>query len=93
MSQNKPSKHENITLSFPQDLNTLLHLRVTRRGISKYVAEAVRKALEEDEQKELLKLEAAYEEANKDKDRLKEIEEWGSLDSFENSEDWEWENE
>ena len=31
--------------------------------------------------KEMLKLEAAYNEANKDKDRLAEIKEWDVLDN------------
>jgi Arc/MetJ-type ribon-helix-helix transcriptional regulator len=82
--------NENITLSFPSDINALLHVRVPRRGISKYVAEAVRKALKEDEQRELLKLEAAYEEANQDQDRLEVIEDWKGLDNADQDDDWEW---
>ena len=82
-------KHENITLSFPSDLNALLHVRVSRRGISKYVAKAVKKALEEDEQRELLKLEAAYEEAGKDPDRLEVIKDFEALDNAD-VEGWEW---
>jgi len=45
--------HENITLSFPSDLNAILHARVSNRGISKYVANAVRIALEEEEKAKL----------------------------------------
>jgi len=86
-------KHENITLSFPEDLNALLHLRIARRGISKYVAEAVRKALEEDKKKTVRDLEAAYEAANQDLDRLKAIEEWSSLDQSEEADNWEWKDE
>lgn len=71
-------KHTNITLSFPEDLKVLLHFKVSRRGISKFVAEAVRKALEEEEKRELVRLEAAYEEANKDPDRLETITAWES---------------
>jgi len=83
-------KHENITLSFPSDLNALLRVKVPRRGVSKYVAEAVRKALEEDEKRELLDLEAAYEEANKDVDRSRAVEEWKLLDNADKVEGWEW---
>lgn len=81
-------KHENITLSFPSDLAALLHIKIPRRGISKYVSEAVKKALKEDEQKALLKLEAAYEDANKDRDRLKLIEDWAAIEQ-EDTQEWE----
>jgi len=83
-------KRENITLSFPSDLNALLHVKIPRRGISKYVAEAVRKALEDDEKKELMKLEAAYEESNEDPDRQDVIDGWKELDHRDNTEGWEW---
>lgn len=83
-------RHENITLSFPADLNALLHIKISRRGISKYVAEAVRKALEEDEKKELMKLEAAYEESNEDRERQDVIDEWKDLDHLDNTDGWEW---
>jgi len=83
-------KHENVTLSFPAELNALLHIRVTRRGISKYVANAVKKALEEDERKELMKLEKAYEESNKDQDRVEIVNDWKGLDTVDNIEGWEW---
>lgn len=82
-------KHQNITLSFPTDLTLLLHTRLSRRGISKYVAEAVRNRLEEDSVKELQKLEAAYEEATKDPDRLKTIQDWDSITESD-SDLWEW---
>ena len=86
-------KHENITLSFPSDLTALLHRKVPRRGISKYVADAVRKALEEEEQKQMLQLEAAYEAANKDRHRLKTIEEWKTIENVDSVEGWEWTHE
>lgn len=86
----KRQKHQNITLSFPSDLNALLHARVSRRGISQYVAKSVRESLEADERNELLKLEAAYEEANKDPDRLAVIEDWKTLDNTDSTEGWEW---
>jgi len=83
-------RHQNITLSFPSDLNALLHMKVSGRGISKYVAKAVRKALEEDESKEQMELEAAYEEANKDRDRLEVIKDWKTLDDVTDVRNWEW---
>lgn len=86
-------KHENITLSFPTDLTALLHIKISRRGISKYVAEAVKKALKEDQERELLKLETAYEEANKDPDRLEVMEDWKILDNVDDTEGWEWKDE
>lgn len=86
-------KHENITLSFPSDLTSLLHSKVPRRGISKYVADAVRKALEEEEQKKMLQLEEAYEAANKDRDRSKTVEEWKAIENVDNAEGWEWTHE
>lgn len=83
-------KHENITLSFPAELNALLHARVSTRGISKYVAKAVKKALDEDEKRTSMSLEAAYEEAGRDRERLKEIEEWKVLDHLDYNPEWEW---
>ncbi len=85
----KPVKHSNITLSFPSDLNAILHAKVSRRGISQFVANAVRVALAEKEQQELAELEAAYKQANKDRDRQKTIAEWKALDNDE-IENWEW---
>ena len=82
-------KHQNITLSFPRELSALLHDRIPRRGISQYVAKAVRKALEEDERKSMSKLEAAYEQAEKDRSRSRTIKELKTLDADE-IEGWEW---
>jgi hypothetical protein len=87
MGQNK---HTNVTLSFPVDLNALLHAKVARSKISKYVAESVRKSLIEDEEREAAKLEAAYEKANSDLDRLKAVSEWNDLDNSDDIEGWEW---
>lgn len=83
-------KHQNITLSLPKDLNALLHAKVPSRGISKYVADAVRAALEKDTQKAQLELEAAYEEASLDPDRQKVVDEWSTLDADTDIEGWEW---
>lgn len=86
-------KHENITLSIPSDINLLLHTKVPRRGISKYVTEAIRKSLLEDEKNEELKLESFYEEANSDPNRVDSIDAFKSLDEIDDIEGWEWNDE
>jgi len=83
-------KHVNITLSIPADLNALLHAKFPHRGISNYVANIVRVALDEEQQKERLALEAAYEEAEKDPERKKLIQEWRAVDAEDDTEGWEW---
>ena len=83
-------KHENITLSFPHDLSVLLRTRVPSRGISSYVANAVRQALEKESMEETKRLEAAYEKANKDRLRQKVIKEMKALDGLDDVEGWEW---
>lgn len=82
-------KHANITLSFPSDIRKRLLVKTSNRGISKYVVAAVKKALDEDELRELQELEKAYEEAGKDPDRKKTIEEWEKIDHKDVSEEWE----
>lgn len=84
-------KHENITLSFPVELTALLHVKVPARGLSKYVADVVRKALDEDEKRMQSELEKAYEMANLDADREAVIKEWESLDQ-ESDKEWVWED-
>jgi muramoyltetrapeptide carboxypeptidase LdcA involved in peptidoglycan recycling len=74
------------TLHGLSDLTALLHSKVPRRGLSKYVADAFRKALEEEEQKQMFQLEATYEAANKDRNRLKTIEEWKTIENVDNTE-------
>ena len=58
----------------------LLQMLVEKRQLSRFVAKALGRALEEE--KEHLK--AAYAEANSDPDRQSVIADWGRLDS----EDW-----
>lgn len=89
----RPKKHVNITLSFPSDLNALLHAKVSKGEISQYVVRAVRESLEAGEKNELRKLEAAYEEANKDPDRLELINDWMAIDNEDTTEGWTWSNE
>lgn len=64
-----------ITLSLPEHLVRDLHLYVSRRQMSKFVAEMVEKGLET--KKENLAKE--FREASKDKERNAEIELWDTL--------------
>lgn len=66
----------NVTFSIPAELNNLLHSMVERRGLSRFVAQALENALSE--KKNALK--EAYAQANKDPDRLKTINEWEALE-------------
>lgn len=83
-------KHENITLSFPADLRMLLHTKFPHRGMSSFVAKAVREALEKESANTIKALENAYEEAEKDPSRKKVINEWAALDAVDDVEGWEW---
>lgn len=69
-------KNINVTFSLPADLNTLLHAYVSKRGLSRFVAEAIQKAL--DEKRQILR--QAYIEARNDPDRLEIINDWKILD-------------
>lgn len=64
-----------ITLTLPESLVRDMHLYISRRQISKFVAEKVREGLE-DKKSELAR---AFREASKDKERNREIEVWDSL--------------
>jgi hypothetical protein len=61
-----------ITLSLPEDLVNDLHVYVSNRQISRFIAELVQKGIQE--KKEILARE--FEEAAKDEERNKEIELW-----------------
>ena len=64
-----------ITLTMPEGLVRDLHLYISKRQMSKFVAEKVREGLE-DKKAELAK---AFREASEDKERNTEIERWDSL--------------
>jgi hypothetical protein len=70
MSRNVP-----ITLTLPENLVKDLHLYISRRQISKFVAEVVEKSLES--KKEMLARE--FREASQDVERNAEIELWDTL--------------
>ncbi len=63
-------RHQNLTFSIPENLKTSLQAHVSKRGLSRFITSAIRKALEDEECKRELELDAAYEEANRDPDRL-----------------------
>ena len=64
-----------ITLTLPEGLVKDLHLYISRRQISKFVAQMVEKGLES--KKETLAKE--FREASQDKERNAEIELWDTL--------------
>lgn len=70
----------NVTFSIPEDVNLLLHSCVKKRGLSKFVTLAIRKALEE--KKNTLK--AAFKEAEESDDAKETMDDWAALDG----EDW-----
>lgn len=74
-------KKVNVTFSIPPEIHKLLKSLIGQRKMSSFVAEAIKKALE---QKKRL-LEHAYIEAEQDKATQKELKDWDALDV----EDWE----
>ena len=64
-----------ITLSLPEDVVRDLHLYISKRQISKFVAQMVEKGLAT--KKELLARE--FREASQDSERNAEIEQWDEL--------------
>jgi metal-responsive CopG/Arc/MetJ family transcriptional regulator len=87
-------KHQNLTFSIPEDLKVALHVFIGRRGMSRFISDAVRKALEEEMLEKEQILDTAYEAANRDTDRLEVIRDWNSLDDvhdlIDDNEDWGW---
>ena len=82
-----------MTFSIPEDLVLQLHLHVGKRGLSRFISTAIRKALIEEEIQEENELDKAYEEANKDPTRLEALKDWEHIDDISdlgNDEDWEW---
>lgn len=87
-------KHENITFSIPADLKAVLHAHVNKRGMSKFISNAIRKALEDEETQKEASLDAAYEAALRDVDRCEILQDWNALDDVsdlvEENENWDW---
>jgi hypothetical protein len=74
------NKTINVTFSIPENINTLLHAFVEKRGLSKFVTKAIEKALEDEKNH----LKAAFREAENDPDLKETIDDWAALDG----EDW-----
>lgn len=68
-------KNVPITLTLPESVVRDLHLYTSRRGISKFVAQAVEERLETAKQT----LAREFQEASQDEERNSEIELWDSL--------------
>lgn len=86
-------KHKNITFSIPEDLKAMLYAYTNRRGLSRFISEAIRRALEEEKFAKEKELDAAYEAANQDPSRLKTLENWNVIDDINDlntDEDWDW---
>jgi hypothetical protein len=64
-----------ITLTLPENLVRDLHLYISRKGISKFVAQTVAKGLETEKRK----LAREFREASQDIERNKEIEIWDRI--------------
>lgn len=69
-------KNVNVTFSIPKELNAQLHANIGKRGLSRFVVEAIQKALYEKRQT----LRQAYIEARDDPDRIETINDWKVLD-------------
>ena len=87
-------KHQNITFSIPEDLKAKLQVHVRKGQLSPYISKAIFKALREEELKIEKDLDAAYEAASLDFDRLKVLKECNKIDDVADlsreDEDWTW---
>ncbi len=86
-------RHKNVTFSIPDDLKSILYAHVRKRGMSRFISNAIRKALEEEKAIKEKELDAAYEAANQDSDRLEVLQEWNAVDDLKDlndDEDWSW---
>lgn len=87
-------KHQNITFSIPDDLKSCLFARVGNRGRSRFISDAIRKALKEEESTMEQELDAAYESASLDSDRIEILRDWDALDNvgdlIDDDENWDW---
>lgn len=80
-------KHEHMTISIPQDIKRDLYLYIEKRGISRFIVEAVIEKLKGKK----LSLEEQYKLAAQDDDRNREFAEWEKAmigDGLNDSNDW-----
>ncbi len=77
LEKGKDQKKIHVTFSIPVEVNSMLHSVVGKPGLSEFVTNALRKALEEERNS----LRKAYAAANEDPDRKKTIDDWSVLDT------------
>jgi hypothetical protein len=69
-------------------------VHVSKREMSKFISNAIRKALKEEKLKNEENLDAAYEAASRDTDHLETLQDWDALDDvsdlMKEEENWEW---
>lgn len=89
---NRLQKNVPVTFSLPLDLNRKLHSHVKKMELSKFVSLAIEEKLDEERKKFELQLEAEYEAASKDPERLEMIKDWDAIEDFSDiaDEDWSW---
>lgn len=87
-------RHQNITISIPDDLKACLFAKVGNRSRSLFISNAIRKALFDEEERLKKELEVAYEAANRDSDRKRILRDWDASDDLSewvnDDEDWSW---
>jgi metal-responsive CopG/Arc/MetJ family transcriptional regulator len=76
LEKQKISKKVHVTFSIPEELNSLLHSVVEKRGLSEFATKALQKALKEERDA----LKKAYAAANEDPDRKETMDDWKDLD-------------
>lgn len=82
----RQAKHRNITLSLSQEIIKELHIFVQKRGISRFVEEAISEKL----QAKKSTVEQQYIDAAKDEERNKIFSEWDTLsaEGLDEQNDW-----
>lgn len=73
----------NLTFSIPKEISAELHTYIKRRGMSKFVAQAIKKSLEEEKKK--LRLE--YQMANEDEGQREAQKDW-EVTLLDGSDEW-----
>lgn len=80
-------KHEHMTISIPENIKRELYLYVEKRGISRFITDAVTEKLKNKK----LSLEEQYRLAAQDEERNREFKNWENVtinDGLNDSNDW-----
>lgn len=80
-------RHQHMTISIPENVKRDLYLHIKKRGISRFITEAIEEKLKIKK----LSLEEQYKAAAKDESRNKEFKEWDdamSKDGLNETNDW-----